>query len=140
VLTSELMNDTLKNPSLWEFSGIIEKQSKKYGGHDLQKAVNHKMNTNSKSFRNKHRNPEITANSYTDLEINKKKFRTVSTNSAHPSLPDQVYGGQQQTTIGASTMIGKYGDTIPKNKRKTGGPKTVVKNGKLLISKNKTIA
>lgn len=128
------MNDTLKNPTLWEFSGMIDKQSNKYGGHDLQKAVNHKMNSNSKSFRHRNHNTEMTMNSYAGDGNSVKKLRTLSTNPG-PS----PYGMQNQNSIAASTMIGKYSEPISRLKRKTVRPKTIIKNGKLLISK-KTIA
>lgn len=76
-------------------------------------------------------------NSYADDGNSAKKLRTLSNNPAPATNP---YGMQQQNSIAASTMIGKYSEPISRLKRKTARPKTIIKNGKLLISKKKIIA
>jgi len=126
------MNETVKKPSIMEFSSITDKHQNTYGGHDLEKAVNEKMKDNTKSLsrrgeRSKIKSPYI-EETQTTLKNKYTPQQLMPLNQEIPHINKAV----------SSTMIGRFSEPISKpKKRKSTRPRMVVKNGKLLISSKK---
>lgn len=139
VLTSDAVNERLKKTSIKEYNGTQGKnKGAKYGGHDLAKAVTEKMRTNSRSFRqSKTLDQQNTISMYSGNEVRDRGKQMNDQRSAYFSDTVTPFPGQQATS---STMMLKYSKPLSKKKQNTQRPGMVIKNGKLLISRKKTVA
>jgi hypothetical protein len=132
VLTSDALNDTLKQTSIMDFIGLsTEKQKKqRYNGHDLNRAVNERMKQNSRSFRHRNENQKMTISPYTNIYHGDDKY-------AHLEEAKSDFGRYAN----AQPIVDKSSSKmyISKSRRKIKKPGLVIKNGKLLLKK-KTIS
>jgi len=131
-----------------------EKQQKhRYSGHDLTKAVNERIKNNSKSMRHRNSDQKMTMSPYSNPhEMSIKHGNTANMKSDYAPYP-QTSPDELNYPGAIDTMMGKYNERAMqsqqypqgfhkgniKTKRRTKRTGLVIKNGKLLISKNKTV-